>query len=235
MAGNNEDSDKLDLEGLGALIGLGLLAYGVYKIFTSSDGTSNDGDSSRKKHLSGWIIEDIVNSSFRSFSDVDLITLGLYYTMPDVLAGKIKDDIYKRIMFERLSEIHNRILSLKEEYEGYYLPHRESELYDLISFIKNDCYEQIKTTRFITNLKGEILKKIPGFGVVGKFMNAKTEYYLLNSIKISLTEYFTCLYVWGKDPQEAKKVLARIYVERFKDYANQATDGFASAVSSIFR
>ena len=58
---------------------------------------------------------------------------------------------------------------------------------------------------------------------------------MLNSIKISLTEYFTCLYVWGEDPQEAKKVLARIYVESFKDYADQATDGFASAVSSIFR
>ena len=95
MAENNSDSDKFDLEGLGALIGLGLLAYGVYKIFTSSDV-----DSARKKHLSGWIIEDIVNSSFRSLSDVDLISLGLYYTMPDVLAGKIKGDIYKRIMFE---------------------------------------------------------------------------------------------------------------------------------------
>ena len=124
-----------------------------------------------------------MNSSFRSLSDVDLKMLALYHTMPDVLARKIKNDIYKQIMFERLGEIQNRILSLKEEYEGYYLPHSENELYDLISFIKNDCYEQIKTTKFITNLKGEILKKIPGFGMVGKFMNAKTEYYLLNSIK----------------------------------------------------
>lgn len=189
----------------------------------------------QKKKLSNWIIEVIVNLSFRSLSDVDLIKLGLYYIMPDVLAGKIKDDIYKQIMFERLSEIQNRILSLKEEYEGYYLPHSESELYDLISFIKNDCYEQIKNTKFITNLKGEILKKIPGFGMVGKFMNAKTEYYLLNSIKISLTEYFTCLYVCGKDTQEAKKVLARRYVESFNHYADKATDGFASTLSSIFR
>lgn len=235
MAENNSDSDKFDLEGLGALIGLGLLAYGVYKIFTSSDGTSSDVDSSRKKHLSGWIIEDIVNSSFRSLSDVDLIKLGLYYTMPDVLAGKIKDDIYKQIMFERLSEIQNRILSLKEEYEGYYLPHSESELYDLISFIKNDCYEQIKNTKFITNLKGEILKKIPGFGMVGKFMNAKTEYYLLNSIKKSLTEYFICIYVRGNPTQEAKEVLVRHYVESFNHYADKATDGIASTLGSIFR
>lgn len=41
MADNNTDSDKSGLEGLGALICWGLLAYGVYKIFTSSEGDSS--------------------------------------------------------------------------------------------------------------------------------------------------------------------------------------------------
>ena len=229
MTENNTDSDKLDLEGLKALIGFGLLAYGVYKLFSSKGS-----DLPSKKCLTYRIIEKIVNGSFRSLSEIDMQKMIFYYALPNVFTGKIKEDIYVQMMYDRLKNIHDNILVLKDEYEGYYPTYSERDIYDLISYIKNDCYKQIKTAKLITNLKGEILKNIPGLGVVGKFMDAKTEYCLLNSINKSLIEYFVCLYVDGKDSHEAKKILMRRYVESFRYYADQATDGLSSAVSNIF-
>lgn len=185
------------------------LAGAVFQVFFSLD------DDSSARRLTCPMIEEIVNHVFRSINEVDAAELALYYALPDFFTGKMKDEIYNQLMFDRLKEINDRIISYKDTHAGPYPTHGNKELLELISFIKNDCYEQIKMMKSHKNLEAEFIKKIPGFGIVGKLISGKIEYNILSSINKGLIEYFTAIYVYGKDIVDAKKELIIKYTESF--------------------
>lgn len=209
----NDDSKK-DLATV--LVGAALL-YGISKLFGFSGGESSS--SSGKRCLSRYIIENIVNRCFRDLDEVDMCKMAAYYVMPDLFLGKVKDEIYNEMMFDRINEINSSIFSLKNSYEGHYPNHGTNEIYSLISFMKKDCYEEIKLTKFFSNLKGNFIERMPGLGLVGKAMNGRTEYQILNSINKGLVAYFTYLFVFGSSIDEAKNAFRKEYISNFNDYA----------------
>ena len=209
--GNSENSSD---NGFVALLALGLLGYAAYKAFTSS---SQDSSIPSKKRLSSSMVDDIVNDSFRSLDEFDMGKLAMYYVMPDFLMGSVKNEIYHDMMFERINRIYKTLSSFKEEYEGFYPTLCESDISNVISFIKNDCYDEIKYTKFFASIKGSVIGKLPGLGLVSKATNAKMQYHILQSITKGLKEYFYCLFVYGGSADEAKAHLLRAYVYSFND------------------
>lgn len=207
----NDDSKKALTT---VLVGAALL-YGVSKLFGFSGGESSS--SSGKRCLSRYIIENIVNSRFRDLDEIDMCKMAVYYVMPDLFLGKVKDEIYNEMMFDRINEINSCIFSMKDSYEGHYPNHGANEINGLISFIKIDCYEEIKLTKFFKNLEGVFVGRMPGMGLVGKAMNGRTEYQILNSINKGLVAYFTYLFVCGASIDEAKNAFRREYILNFND------------------
>lgn len=191
----------------------GALLYGASKLFGFLGGESSS--SSGKRCLSPYIIEDIVNRCFRELDEIDMCKMALYYAMPDLFLGKVKDEIYHEMMFDRIKRINDSLFSMKDNYEGYYPNHGTNEINSLISFLKNDCYELIKFTKFLKNLEGNFWERMPGLGLVGKAMKGKTEYQILDSINKGLVAYFTRLFVYGSSVDEAKNAFRQEYVDSF--------------------
>lgn len=208
---SNNDSNKSD-NGLAALLLIASLGYAAYKTLTTSSNPS-------KKILSSFMVDDIVNRFFRSFDEFDMGSLALYYVLPDFFMGSFKDEIYHDIMFKRINLIYHRLSLFKGDYEGYYPTLSESDINNLICFIKTDCYEEIKYTKFFASLKGIFIGKLPGLGAVGTATKAKMEYHILQSITKGLSVYFCDLFVYGCSIDDAKKHLLNVYVNCFFDSA----------------
>lgn len=162
------DNSKNDNEGIGSgLLGLlivGVLGYAAYKSTTSN--SEADNMEGRKQTISSYEIEDIVNQIFRDLQQDEVQEFALYYFMPGILG--FKEDLYNRMMLYRLTRINETIKSmLAHDFEGYNPILGETQFNELISFIKNDCYNEIKATKFFAQLKGNVLKHIPGMKLIG--------------------------------------------------------------------
>lgn len=211
---SNSDTEDSSGNGLGALLLLGL-CYAAYKAFTTSG--NQDSNTPSKKRLTSSMVDEIVSRNFRSFNEFDMGRLAMYYALPDFFMGSIKDEIYQNMMFERINRIYQTLITFKGEYEGFYPTLSESDINNLINFIKNDCYEQIKHTKFFASIKGMLIGKLPGLGLIGKASSAKIEYHILQSITKGLQEFFGYLFIYGGSIDDAKKHLLQRYVFCFHD------------------
>lgn len=209
---SNNDSGKE----LWGLLLLGALGYVAYKSLTSPSDEANIKD--RKPHLSSYDVEGIVNRFFRNLKEDEVIEFTFSCFVPNIIG--VKKDLYDRMLLDRLTQINNTIKSmLVKDFEGYNPVHGEVQLRELMSFIKNDCYNEIKETKFFAQLKGNVLKHIPvpGMKLIGGTMNANVEYKILKAINKGLREYFSALYVYGAPIAEAKKSFQKTYVYCFID------------------
>lgn len=218
MDNNNDEGKQQEMtsKGLGLLLGLGLLGYAVYKVLT----TPAEDDKSQKR-LYASLVADIVNKNLVSTDGDDLGQIALYYALPSNYLTKlitdIDDEIYKNIMFRRIKKINEALLSLKDEYEGYYPNHGDAEIYSLIEFMKEDCYELIKFTKFFASLRSLFIGKLPGLGFVTNAKSAQLEFYVLNSIRKGLIAYFEVLFVDGGPVKFAKEKFMDAYFRNFNE------------------
>lgn len=207
---NNENSS----DGLGSLLVLGLLGYAAYKLFKSGD--SDSGDTSYKKRLSSYEIDSIVNQAFRELSDDEIAMSCACLFIPDILG--VKKEHYDNMLLSRIKIINHQIETMKKSgYEAFNPQLNEDRINDLLSYIRNDCYQEIKDIKFIAKLKGNLMSFVPGFSLVGKAQNANIDYKVVHAIKKGLIEFFSALYVYGRSIEEAKQSFRHIYVYAFNN------------------
>lgn len=207
-----EDTDNKGKDNLFGLLVLGTLGYFVYKALKES----SDDENIRvgKPRLSSSNVKKIVDRIFCNLNEDEIAEFAVFSFMPDILG--MKKDLYNRLMLDRLTRINDTIKQmLVNDFEGYNPIHGETQLKELMYFIKNDCYNEIKTTKFIAQLKGNVVKHIPGMKLIGGAMNANVVYKMLKAINNGLKEYFTALYVYGTSITEARFRFQMTYVQYF--------------------
>lgn len=209
-----EDTDNKGKGNLFGLLALGTLGYFVYKALK---GASDDEDiKDGKPRLSSSNVKEIVDRTFRNLNESEIAEFVFFSLVPDI--SGMKKDLYNRMMLDRLTRINNAIKWMVEnDFEGHNPIHGEAQLKELMSFIKNDCYNKIKMTKFIAQLKGDMVKRIPGMKLIGGAMNANVVYKMLKAINNGLKEYFTALYVYGTSITEARFRFQITYVQYFTD------------------
>ena len=207
---DNTDNNSGDL---GGLILLGILGYAAYKSFKSG---SNSNDKSSKKSLSFYNIESIVDEQFRYVDDDELAMTCFCFFDPDFTG--IKRNHYDEMLLSRLNRTNRNIISMVQSgYEAYNPNIDENQMKDLLSFIRNDCYEEIKATKFISQLKGKVMSFVPGMNLMGKIQNANIDYKVITAIRKGLKDYFKVLYLYGGSIDEAKRQFKQKYVYTFND------------------
>lgn len=212
MSDNNDNSG----DDLGGLLWMGILGYAAYKLLKSKP--TDDENHSSKKRLSSYEIEPIVNHQFNfsSINDDEIFMTCVSCMVPDILG--IKKEHYDEMLMSRLHRIDGTINSMmNSDYEGYKQELSESQFKDLISFIRNDCYDEIKETKFIYGLKGKLMSFLPGMKLIGKIKNSNIDYKVLKAIRDGLTEFFSSLYVYGSSFDEAKRQFKYRYVYTFNN------------------
>lgn len=209
----NTNSENNDSSGFLGLVWAGLLCYGAYKLLTSkSDGS----DSNSRKHLSEYDIKDIVNDYFHSMSDDEIMMTCFTSMIPDIL--NVKKDHYDEMLFNRLCGINNSIKSMiQANYDAYKPQLGDSDFKNLIYFLRNDCYNEIKATKFLYQLEGKFMSLLPGQSLFGKAKKASIDYKVLKAIKKGISEYFSALYVYGTSIDVAQERLKNRYVNVFYD------------------
>ena len=207
------DNSDNNSSGLSGLILLGLLGYAAYKSLKSS---SNNNDKPSKKSLSSYNIESIVDVQFRYIDDEELAMTCFSFFVPDFTG--IKKNHYDEMLLRRLNHINKHILSMVQSgYEAYNPNIDENHMKDLLSFIRNDCYEEIKATKFISQLKGKVMSFVPGMNLMGKIQSANIDYKVITAIRKGLKDFFTALYLYGRSIDEAKRQFKHKYVYAFCD------------------
>lgn len=211
MADNQDNNSS---ESLGGLILLGILGYAAYKVFSSNSGDTDNVQ--KKRTLYPEHIESIVREQFRSITDDEMMVSCFSLMMPDILG--IKKDHYNDMLLRRLKSINMSILSMiNSGFEAHNPNLGDEQFNDLLSFIRTDCYNDIKATKFFCQLEGKFLSLMPGFKLVGKIKNANIDYKVIQAISKGLTTYFTFIYVYGQSIDEAKHQLKDSYVSTFYD------------------
>lgn len=207
------DNSDNNSSGLGGLILLGILGYAAYKSFKSS---SNSNDKPSKKSLSSNNIESIVDEQFRYVDDDELAMTCFCFFVPDFTG--IRRNHYDEMLLSRLNRTNRNIISMVQSgYEAYDPNIDENQMKDLLSFIRNDCYEEIKATKFISQLKGKVMSFVPGMKLMGNIQNANINYKVITAIRKGLKDYFKVLYLYGGSIDEAKRQFKQKYVYAFYD------------------
>lgn len=210
MEENNNNSGN----SLGGLIWMGILGFTAYKLLKSR-GSSNESETSRKR-LSYSDVDSIVSKYFyfSSMNDDEMVMSCFSLMVPDILG--VKKQHYDEMLLNRINSIKGDIMSiLASGYEGYNPNLEESHLRDLLTFIRCDCYNEIKDTKFICQLEGKVMSYFPGMKYIGKAKNANIDYKVVKSIKRGLIEFFSTLYVYGGSFEEAKDIMKQRYVNTF--------------------
>lgn len=209
-ATDKENSDK----GLGGLLILGLLGYAAYKVLKTSG--HNDGEDLSPKRLTTFEIYSIVNDEFYHIDDDEIVMSCLFLVIPDITG--IKKEHYNDMLRSRIMSINRQIKSMiSSGYEAFNPQISEEQLNGLLSFIRNDCYQEIKGTKFIAQLEGNLMSFIPGMKFMGKAKNANIDFKVITAIKRGLMEYFSALYVYGQSIDVAKENFKRKYIDVFFD------------------
>lgn len=213
MSDNQDNSNSDSYEGLGSLLLIGIFGYAAYKALTSKS-TSGSNDTPAKRRLSSYDIESIVSKCFYSIDGDEAMLSGLAYLLPDFMG--IKNNHYDDMMLRRLNMINDSIKSMiSSNYEAYNPQIGESQLKDLVSFIRKDCYHEVKDVKFISQLEGNLLSYMPGMKLIGKVKNANIDRKIITAISKGLSVYFSSLYVFGTSIDSAKEHLKDIYVSTF--------------------
>lgn len=212
MAEDNDNTNASD--GLGGLLVLGLLGYAAYKFIKS--GISEGNATSSKKRLSPFEIESFVNTEFRHLDDDEIALSCVCLFIPDFIG--FKKEHYDNMLLSRIKNIDRHINSMINlGYEAFNQQLNEEQLKDLLSFIRKDCYQEIKDIKFIAKMKGNLMSFIPGMKFFGNAKNANIDYKVITAIKRGLIEYFTELYVNGRTIEEAKEFFKLKYVYVFRN------------------
>lgn len=208
MSDNSTNDSNDDVLGL---IWITALAYGAYKLFSSSSS-----DTTSRKSLSPSMVKAVVDEIFRNISEEDAYSLVIYCIMPDFLGlNPVKKEICDKLLYDRIHHINQALQAYKNNYSGYYPTFGDGDIYDLMSYMKEDCLNAIKGLTIFEDIKGSFIGKFSGGGLIKSVISARKGFNILQAMNKGLVEFFTYYFVYGADKKRSKEALLRAYVDQF--------------------